>query len=683
MVNNNKILTVSYGTFSCTLEGFDDSFDTMKAIAEYFRDLAADDRYFGAEPPQPDADMLARIAQREITRRVEAHSENGGIVLRAKEDDAAPVAAAAIAAPTVEADAPVAEDAAAETPVEDVADTDTPVVEEAPAAETSVADTPDISEEMVDAEEDIAAQDEPAEVEEDTVAQDEPAEVEEDVVAEAEPAEAEEETAVEETPAVAEDAAEAEAEDAFGPEDYAAVAESLAEPEAEADDAEEVAVAAVVAAEPVAESGSIAEKLQRIRAVVSRNKKAVETETYLEDEHADDMVADAPQETDEMVKAIGETVAEVVPEDDSFETAPEIEDTETQDHVEDESADERENLFAEDADTLEDAASDDYDEEYEDESPLQARVVKVNRDDLEAAIEDGSLEPVGEEDAVAEEDVQGSSLSDEEEAELQRDLAAVEAGAETADADQPDSTEEEDDSHAGAKLLSENIDADEDLSRLMEEAESQMGEPESSLRRDAFAHLRAAVAATKAEETLGTGNDDEDTSDAYRDDLASVVKPRRPQTSGARTERPSDARPAPLKLVAEQRIDTDGAIARGPVRPRRVASNVMQSGSVAVSEETDHFAEFIELVGATKLPQLIEAAAAFMIFVEGRDQFSRPQLMTKVRQIEKENFSREDGLRCFGQLLRSGKIEKIKGGRFIVSDKIGYKPDPDSKREAG
>ena len=799
MMSNNKILTVSYGTFSCTLEGFDDSFGTMKAIAEYFRDLAADDRYFGAEPPQPDAEMLARIAQKEISRRVEAHERDGKIVLSALEDQrtapepetpasaaAAPVAAAAVAAaaaPAPEAptaEAPTAEEAApvVQAPVEDTVGAET-VEEAAPeelAADSPAEDADDaaltetVSAAAADAEETPAGMEDAVD---DAVAA---------AVADTDAFETPEAPAMELTDDAAEDGVDivpgqpdAEVEAFFADSPSAGLEDDSADEDAEASTPLTLVSSTQEPVDAPAPAGvdSIAAKLERIRAVVAQQGDSDEDDDYLEDEHADGAASDAPMpmmadEDDDAADAPANVVADAradiedalmaddmneagaQPEDaadDADDTltavlssldTPAEENGDAADAVADTStADAETDTDAAVANLFGDASADAETEaqpEAADEAP-RARVIKVKRADLEAAIRQGDLEeydtdasddsdaPSGEKpmprlDDVAPARTPTSSLSPEDEADLVRELAALESdmqdGADSAlpeaedmaaeevdtvfDAAEPaevqemdgtaeevtqaeDATDTPDAEAPASRSVLPSIDDGDgaDMNRLLAEADSQMDEPESATRRDAFAHLRAAVAARKADGTMDAEEDAKKDANAYRSDLADVVRPRRPEApaEGQRTARPGEGRPAPLKLVAEQRVDLEQPKSDGPVRPRRVSA-VADTAPVV---EGESFAQYAEDLGATKLPELLEAAASYMSFVEGREEFSRPQLMTKVRQAGPSGeFSREDGLRSFGQLLRSGKIEKIKGGRFTVSDDIGYRPD---ERAAG
>ena len=51
MVSSSKILTVSYGTFSCTAEGFDDPLGVVKDTTHFFRGVVHD-LYFPVLPPK-------------------------------------------------------------------------------------------------------------------------------------------------------------------------------------------------------------------------------------------------------------------------------------------------------------------------------------------------------------------------------------------------------------------------------------------------------------------------------------------------------------------------------------------------------------------------------------------------------------------------------------------------------
>ena len=337
-----------------------------------------------------------------------------------------------------------------------------------------------------------------------------------------------------------------------------------------------------------------------------------------------------------------------------------------------------------------DAEADAETEEPEEVQPVRARIIRMKKADFDAAVDTGLLEAEAVEDDE-EDDQPAGSLSAEEEAELLAELAQVEAelnGEVDEDDDEPleaIGAEIEDlppRSDRGRHLTDTAAQSDADMSRLMQEANTQMEEPDGSRRRQAIAHLRAAVAATKAEQKAGTDTQPRDETEAYRDDLANVMRP-----AAAAAHKRAKPQP-PLKLVAEQRVDaedeapaaqvenTPDETPRAPVRPRRVsaADRNAPADAAPVGQDAGNFAEFAESVGAHALPEVLEAAAAYLTFVEKMDVFSRPMIVRMAQGMGGDTFSREDSLRGFGQLLRENKITKVSGGRFTASDEISYRP---------
>lgn len=118
--------------------------------------------------------------------------------------------------------------------------------------------------------------------------------------------------------------------------------------------------------------------------------------------------------------------------------------------------------------------------------------------------------------------------------------------------------------------------ADEDEARLMEKTETVMSDQETSRRRSAMAHMKAAAAATKADHVLrktasrDAAADPEEQS-PYRDDLAKVV---RPHTAGRLIEDEADSASQDWESeMAEDALpefpEVDPQVHQAPAEPHR------------------------------------------------------------------------------------------------------------------
>lgn len=650
MVNNNKILTVSYGTFSCTLEGFDDPFGAMKSIAEYFRGLAEKDRSFGAEPVAPDTSVLHKIAERESLKQVDAEIEDQGIILRQSSEDLktedAPAKVATMAPTTVEreddngADHDLNEDDALSklsrlraAALDDAANSDE-FLEDEHAAGASKSDLTDLDD--LDEFEELISNH--------ALASD--FERNEEPTSETADRDAKRQRVKDQIAMNDDGAPETTAPVTAAPldEDAASDAALVATPTDETERRETA----------VSEAGNVSRVLRVKRKRRSDGEENVvisQTNTPTSDsiEDATEVDIDAPAETADQQ----ETALTAEQEAD---LAAELAQAEAEFRAEIDAK-----ARTESAANLSRATI----------APLPPLPLD---DSLRVAVQEVSTK-------VADDITSAHSLNAPQ-SELHHEIEALLS---TMEAESRMDARRE----RRAQVFDDQEAARDDtaLERILAETNTQMDDQDASRRRSSISHLKAAVQATRADKaTDPIEGTEEEQKTPYRSDLAQAVKPPSPEATAHKAPEPKRA--SPLVLVSEQRIneteaeqDTSATASRDRlVRPRRVnvsTSRKRPDGTeadsdaepvVAANADLTAFKAFAAHIDHDDTEGYLRAAASFVTQASGMSHFHRPQLVKLVTKLDVPGgISREDALRSFGRLLREGDIIKVAQGCYSLT----------------
>jgi hypothetical protein len=621
MEENTQVLDVTYGNFSCRLEGFEDSVETMKLVVSFFHELAGHDRFMDTEPLAPDMDTLARLTEEQTGVAVDVEGEGNQVSLRVRQEDADE-------APVTAEDA-YADDADDEETYEEVTPDDTwdedaePEEDEHHYADNlaSVADklermraaaaerknTPskeDYSEDLSETAAPAAAANPLSQRLSDLVKR---------TTAAAAAMPEEDDTPKAETPVAEDDYLEDEMNvfHAATDEDDAAIAEASADEDSDFDLTQTDEAVAESAAEEIADTYE------------AGRDEIVAAETD-EDSEEDD-VADADVFDDSH-------------DDEAFDDDDDAEDDVADDLVAEDEAEDDDHV--EEGDVAEDGSADDDTVDEHDHEPLLLTAKQAAEDD---------------------------DYDDDDEFDLEAEVAKVEA--------EIAARQGNDFAHPGLPRHVEDA-----MSRIMSQTDQHLNQPENRRHRDAFAQLKAAVAATEAARQLGDkGADKRDPDELYKNDLDAHEA----QDKGEAKSAP------PLKLVKSQEVKpgmSDRQTLARPETPEGSSGGGMEAASerlrrIAILKEaeapaeTNDFAAFAASHGATDLTEKLEAAGAYICFVDGEEDFSRPQVMKMVQSASDSEISREDGLRSFGRLLRQARLIKLPNGRFQVADNTQYRPD--------